>query len=384
MADSISKEDRIWVDGCYDMVHFGHANSLRQAKAMGKYLVVGVHSGEEIALHKGPPVFTDEERYEMVRSIKWVDEVVEAAPYTTQLDVMDKYNCQYCAHGDDLTMDVNGVDTYKKVKDEGRYKEFKRTQGVSTTDLVGRMLLATTSHHHHEDSKEEVERTDKLATDLAQSPRGEATGDKEFKFSPWTGVSKFLQTSQKIALFASGREATKEDSVVYIAGAFDMFHNGHLDFIKECAKQGTYLVVGLHTDQEVNRYKGANQPIMNMNERTLSLLACRHVAEVVIGAPYKVDETMIKHFNIQTVCHGYTTPVFACADGTDPYQLPKDMGIFKHVDSKSRLTTDILIDRIVANRTAFAARNRKKQEKENKVYQAWVQRRDAEGIDATL
>ena len=47
----------------YDMVHFGHANSLRQAKAMGDYLVVGVHNDEEITKHKGPPVFTEEERY---------------------------------------------------------------------------------------------------------------------------------------------------------------------------------------------------------------------------------------------------------------------------------------------------------------------------------
>lgn len=45
------------------MVHFGHANSLRQAKAMGDYLIVGVHTDEEITRHKGPPVFTQEERW---------------------------------------------------------------------------------------------------------------------------------------------------------------------------------------------------------------------------------------------------------------------------------------------------------------------------------
>ena len=44
------------------MVHFGHANSLRQAKALGDILVVGIHSDEEIAKHKGPPVFTEQER----------------------------------------------------------------------------------------------------------------------------------------------------------------------------------------------------------------------------------------------------------------------------------------------------------------------------------
>lgn len=62
-ANKKRKIVRVWCDGCYDMVHFGHANQIRQAKAMGDYLVVGVHSDEEIKVNKGPPVFTQEERY---------------------------------------------------------------------------------------------------------------------------------------------------------------------------------------------------------------------------------------------------------------------------------------------------------------------------------
>ena len=47
----------------FDIVHFGHANALRQAKALGDYLVVGVHTDEEISKHKGPPVFSEKERW---------------------------------------------------------------------------------------------------------------------------------------------------------------------------------------------------------------------------------------------------------------------------------------------------------------------------------
>merc|ERR1712048_63031 len=125
------------------MGHFGHANQIRQAKEMGDYLIVGVHSDEEIAKHKGPPVFNQQERYKMVRAIKWVDEVVEDAPYVTTLETLDKYNCNFCVHGDDITTTAEGIDTYHIVKSAGRYREVKRTAGVSTTDLVGRMLLAT-------------------------------------------------------------------------------------------------------------------------------------------------------------------------------------------------------------------------------------------------
>ena len=52
------------------MVHFGHANSLRQAKAMGDYLIVGVHTDEEITQHKGPPVF-NEVSNNIYRSFSW-------------------------------------------------------------------------------------------------------------------------------------------------------------------------------------------------------------------------------------------------------------------------------------------------------------------------
>lgn len=41
--------------------------------------------------------------------------------------------------------------------------------------------------------------------------------------SPWTGVSQFLQTSQKIIQFASGQEPQPGDTIIYVAGAFDLF-----------------------------------------------------------------------------------------------------------------------------------------------------------------
>lgn len=54
---------RVYMDGCFDLMHYGHANALRQAKALGDELVVGVVSDEEIIANKGPPVLSMEERY---------------------------------------------------------------------------------------------------------------------------------------------------------------------------------------------------------------------------------------------------------------------------------------------------------------------------------
>jgi ethanolamine-phosphate cytidylyltransferase len=198
------------------MMHYGHANALRQAKELGDYLIVGVHSDSEIEKNKGPPVMNEEERYLAVAACKWVDEVVRDAPYVTSLEMLNKYEIDYCVHGDDIVTSADGVDTYHEVKKAGRFKTVPRTRGVSTTDLVGRMLLMTKQHHDTgEIDKKEV---------------GSMSEGKN-KRSPYTGVSKFMTTNQKIVQFSKGIEPKSTDKIVYIDGTFVLFHIGHIEIL---------------------------------------------------------------------------------------------------------------------------------------------------------
>uniref|UniRef100_A0A8C2F2U5 ethanolamine-phosphate cytidylyltransferase n=1 Tax=Cyprinus carpio TaxID=7962 RepID=A0A8C2F2U5_CYPCA len=334
---------RVWCDGCYDMVHYGHSNQLRQAKAMGDYLVVGVHTDEEISKHKGPPVFTQAERYKMIRAIKWVDEIVEGAPYVTTLETLDKYNCDFCVHGGEWILW-----TLINVK-----------SSPNSWPVSFSLIISST----------------KMNVDNA-GPKGH---------SPWTGVSQFLQTSQKIIQFASGKEPQPGDTIIYVAGAFDLFHIGHVDFLETVHKQAEkpYVIVGLHFDQEVNRYKGKNYPIMNIHERTLSVLACRYVSEVVIGAPYAVGKDLLDHFKVDLVCHGKTV-VFPDTDGTDPYTEPKKRGVFRILDSGNNLTSDDIVQRIIENRLQFEARNQKKEAKEMAVIEALKHKEDSLKTETAL
>ncbi|KAJ8958172.1 hypothetical protein NQ318_006111 [Aromia moschata] len=314
---------------------------------------------------QGPPVFTEEERYKMVRGIKWVDEVVEGAPYVTTLETLDRYDCDFCVHGDDITMTADGVDTYHLVKKAGRYREVSRTAGVSTTDLVGRMLLLTRNHFRQGQYEYHVAREHSSTMGQDSSAR-----------SPWTGVSQFLPTTQKIIQFSDGKPPKPGDKIVYVAGAFDLFHVGHLDFLQKAREQvgGDYLIVGLHTDPVVNRYKGSNYPIMNLHERVLSVLACKYVSEVVIGAPYKVTRDLMEHFKVDVVIHG-TTPVMNDEDGEDPFRYPKEVGRFVVVDSANDMTTDKIVERIIRNRLEFEARNTKKEMKEVELIKALKEKR---------
>lgn len=57
-------------------------------------------------------------------------------------------------------------------------------------------------------------------------------------------------------------------------------------------EQGDFLLVGLHTDDDVMERRGAHLPIMDLHERSLSVLACRYVNEVIIGELLPSDATM--------------------------------------------------------------------------------------------
>jgi len=311
------KQIRLWVDGCFDLMHYGHANAIRQAKRCGDYLIVGVHSDEDILKNKGPPVMNEQERYAAVRACKWVDEVVEAAPYITSLEMINRYNVDYVIHGDDIVTNANGLDCYHEVKQAGKFKTVKRTQGVSTTDLVGRMLLMTKDH-----LPPEAKASEPIGVHESKNLRVILPPDSSPK-SPYTSGNNFLASSITLAAFTAGnRPPSENDRIVYIDGAFDLFHVGHIEALKQARSFGTYLIVGIHDDAVVNQQKGGNLPILNLHERTLSALQCRYVDEVITGAPWHITEEVIRALNISVVAHG-TVSDYQGDPLEDPYAVPK-------------------------------------------------------------
>lgn len=133
---------------------------------------------------------------------------------------------------------------------------------------------------------------------------------------------------------------------------------------------GDFLLVGIHTDLTVSANRGAHRPIMNLHERSLSVLACRYVDEVIIGAPWEVSKDMITTFNISLVVHGTIAEIndFQKRE-CNPYAVPINMGIFKILDSPLDITTTTIIRRIVSNHEAYQKRNEQKANSERRYYE---------------
>lgn len=71
-------ETIVFTNGCFDLLHPGHVDSLRKAAAMGDCLVVGVNGDDSVRRLKGPgrPVVPLAERKELLAAVRWVDHVL--------------------------------------------------------------------------------------------------------------------------------------------------------------------------------------------------------------------------------------------------------------------------------------------------------------------
>ena len=273
------KYHRVYVDGCFDLCHFGHYNFIRQASELGDELYAGVHNDEEILKNKGPVVFTLEERMTMIEACKWVTKAIPNSPYDVSVDWLDKFHCDCNVHGDDLALNADGVDCHEPVIKAGRFETVPRTKAISTTNLIGRMLRLPKSE---------------LPEGFDESLLASIDGDID-------SLHTYIPTTHRISQFSNTNEPKKDSRIVYCDGTFDLLHPGHVSFLKKAKELGDYLVVGVHDDVPV---PGRMPPIMNLQERVLNVLAMKYVDDVIIGAPYVITKELIKQVEPSIVIEG--------------------------------------------------------------------------------
>ena len=129
----------VFTNGCFDLLHRGHVYILRQAKAAGDVLIVGMNSDRSVKSLKGParPILPEADRVELIAAMEMVDYVVlfdEADPY--QLIAAIKPNV--LAKGGDWSADqIIGADLVER--DGGRVAVIPYLKGFSTTEIIERI-----------------------------------------------------------------------------------------------------------------------------------------------------------------------------------------------------------------------------------------------------
>lgn len=122
---------RILTYGTFDLLHFGHIEILRRAKALGDYLIVAVSTDEFNAIKNKKAYHNYSTRKKMLEAIRYVDLVIPENDWNQKRDDVINY------HIDEVVMgsDWEGNENFEKLKDLCKVTYLPRTEGISTTKI---------------------------------------------------------------------------------------------------------------------------------------------------------------------------------------------------------------------------------------------------------
>ena len=117
--------------GTFDVLHVGHLRILQRSRALGDRLVVGVSSDALNMSKKGRlPVFSQDERCELVANLKCVDEVFVEESLELKREYVEKYQADVLVMGDDW------AGKFDFLTDICQVSYLPRTPSISTTAVI--------------------------------------------------------------------------------------------------------------------------------------------------------------------------------------------------------------------------------------------------------
>ncbi len=144
-----------------------------------------------------------------------------------------------------------------------------------------------------------------------------------------------------VSLFARF-DGAEERVCVYVDIVGDLFHAGHVEFLKKAKSFGNYLIVGVLADDVVEGYKRI--PVMSLEERAKVIAACKYVDQVVIAPPLRLTEEMVEELGIDYIVHGDD---FKEDLLEDQYGVALKLGLFRTVPYTPGISSTDIIQRII-------------------------------------
>ena len=129
-----------YTTGVFDLFHIGHLNILKRAKEQCDYLIVGVSTDENVRKYKNKtPVIPYEERVEIIKAIRYVDEVVPQCNMD-KFAAWERLRFNAVFHGDDWKGSSMYNEIEEKLKSVGVDVVFlEHTKGTSSTEITKRL-----------------------------------------------------------------------------------------------------------------------------------------------------------------------------------------------------------------------------------------------------
>ena len=130
---------RILTYGTFDLLHYGHINLLRRARALGDYLVVAL-STDEFNAGKGKRCyFPYEERRQLLEAVRYVDLVIPEESWAQKAEDVRMYHIDAVVMGDDWA----GSERFEYLRDLCEVVYLPRTPEISTSRIKGDLGMSS-------------------------------------------------------------------------------------------------------------------------------------------------------------------------------------------------------------------------------------------------
>jgi choline-phosphate cytidylyltransferase len=142
--ESRNKTCRVYVDGVYDLFHYGHAEMLGRVRAHfgpSAVIIAGIARDDDCIKYKRRPILTQSERARSLRTCKYVDEVIDDAPWVITQEFLETHAIDYVCHDEASYPSADGTvgDIYEYVKSIGKFVAIERTPSISTSEIIERI-----------------------------------------------------------------------------------------------------------------------------------------------------------------------------------------------------------------------------------------------------
>jgi len=132
---NINEQVKVYITGVFDLFHIGHVNILKKCKKYFDNVIVGIHNDNTVQTYKPKPIIPYNQRLEVLKSCKYVDQIIENADVNVDNSFLDTIEAKFLVYGREET---KATSFYKVSKD--RIHTFERTENISSTIIKNNII----------------------------------------------------------------------------------------------------------------------------------------------------------------------------------------------------------------------------------------------------
>lgn len=145
----MDKQLIIYTDGVFDIPHYGHYKLFKYIKELypNSFLIIGVSSDQDCKSYKNTTILTQNERVMTLESCKYIDKILTNIPWIITQEFIDKHSIDYICHDGNPYPCGDNKDIYKVWRDKGILITTPRTDTISTSNIIERIISRSKKMH---------------------------------------------------------------------------------------------------------------------------------------------------------------------------------------------------------------------------------------------